>query len=508
MSYVLLNLVIFLPLMGAALVLAFQYLGRRTVEAIAGAFSILSLLLTLYLWIAWRSTADFQYTMSRSWIAAFNIRYSVGVDGISMPMVILTALLSAVCIYYSFGRVVRRVGEYYFFMLLLECFLLGVFCARDLFLFYVMFDATLIPMYFLIAIWGGEKGGAAALKFLLYTLAGSAALLVGVLWVYFRSAQIPPHQATFDMSLLADTGLFRGSGHLQVILFFLFSVAFLVKIPIFPFHTWLPDAYAESPTPVTAMLAGVMGKMGVYGFLRLALPLFPGGAHAWSRPLMIVGVISIIYGAFAALAQWDLKRLVAYSSVSHMGFVALGIAAASAAVPATGLVTGMDPRTLALSGVVFEMFAHGVITGGLFLLIGMLSDQVGVRDLRSLTGAMKTAPVFVLLFSVFMFATMAMPGLIGFPSELYILLGSFQVYLIPTAISAIGIILTAGFFIWALQRMAFGRTTAVSESLHDLSAREIATIAPLLILAFLFGLAPALFLTPWSPSIRLLVGQL
>ncbi|HET6381825.1 MAG TPA: NADH-quinone oxidoreductase subunit M [Armatimonadota bacterium] len=507
MGFALLNCVFFVPLIAAFAVLFIPRSRPESIERWAFGLNLIPLALAAYLWITFASVAGMQDAGSWAWIPEFNIRYSLGVDGFSMPMVFLTCLLSSVCIFYSAGRIVQRVREYYFFMLLLECFLLGVFLARDLFLFYALFDASLVPMYFLIALWGGERRAYAAMKFFLYTLAGSAAMLIGLLWVYFRSAAVSPvHVATFDIATLAQMNLFQLSPGQETILFFLFGVAFAVKIPIAPLHTWLPDAYVEAPTAVTVMLAGAMGKMGVYGFLRIALPFFPHGAHVWATPLMILGVISIVYGAFVALAQWDIKRLVAYSSVSHMGFIVLGLAAAAAS--SQGAIGSSSFGYTALSGVVFEMFAHGLITGSLFLLIGILEEQAHLRDLLSLTGAMKRAPIYVIVFATVMFASMGMPGLMGFWGELYVLLGAFSPYTLGTAISALGIIITAGFFIWTLQRMALGITSPASEKLADLSWREVGALAPLILLMFIFGIFPAWYISTWMPTIQHLMMHL
>jgi len=506
MPFLWLNLLIFIPLLGAFALAFIPRNNSRSIEWAALLSTVPPLLIAAFLWYSWVQSDGTPLSGSVEWIPSLHIQYSLGVDGFSIPMIGLTALLSSLCVFYSFGRITTRVREYYIFMLLLECFLLGVFCARDLFLFYVLFDASLVPMYFLIALWGGERSSYAAIRFFLYTLAGSAALLIGVLWVYFRSAAVDgTGEPTFDMIELARLNLFHGAPGAQFVLFFLFGVAFAIKIPIFPFHTWLPDAYVEAPSAVTAMLAGAMGKMGVYGFLRLALPLFPEGARAWSTPLMVLGVISVIYGAFVALAQWDLKRLVAYSSVSHMGFVALGLAAGARAASVGSL---SDPK-VPLSGVLFEMFAHGIITGALFLLVGMLAERAGIRSLRELGGAIRTAPVFVILFVTAMFASMAMPGLMGFWGELYILLGSFGSFPVGTGLCAIGIIITAGFFVWALQRMAYGTTSEVSARLSDVNSREVGSVVPLVVIMFLFGFLPGLYLSPsFSVTVQQLAGLL
>jgi NADH-quinone oxidoreductase subunit M len=513
----LLNALLIAPLIGALSIILIPRGRICTVERTALGWSLAALFISVGLWVAYAASASARLGLeagfSVAWIPALHIHYALSLDGFSMPLVGLTAILSSACILYSVGRIQERASHYYFFMLLLESFLLGVFCARDLFLFYVLFDASLVPMYFLIALWGGPGRARAALKFLLYTLAGSAALLIGLLWVYFRSySESPGHIPTLDITELARLHLFAGHGAEQTVAFLLFAVAFAVKIPIVPVHTWLPEAYTEAPSAVTAMLAGAMGKMGIYGFLRLALPLFPEGARSCAPLLMALGVISIIYGALVALGQWDIKRLIAYSSVSHMGFVALGLAAVSAALPPAAAVAGSSvlpaPGDVALTGVVFEMFGHGLITGGLFLLAGMLAEQAGVRDLRTLTGAMRRAPGFVAILSLFMFASMAMPGLIGFWGELYVLLGAFQVFHIGTALAAIGIVITAGFFVWMLQRMAFGKASPATDRLADIRSIEIASIAPLAALMVLFGLVPALYLSPWTPTIHALVTQL
>jgi NADH-quinone oxidoreductase subunit M len=358
--------------------------------------------------------------------------------------------------------------------------MLGVFVSLDLFLLYVFWEVMLVPMYFLIGIWGGRRREYAAIKFFLYTLLGSVIMLLGILALYFTSQ---PH--TFDMvELMRQQGTFVRT--FQIIVFLALYVGFAIKVPVFPFHTWLPDAHVEAPTAISVLLAGVLLKMGGYGLLRISYPILPTGAHWFAWPLAILGVINIVYGSLVAMAQKDLKKLIAYSSVGHMGFVLLG----AAAMTPTGL-----------NGAMMQMINHGVITGALFLLVGVLYDRAHTRQIEAFSGLAVRIPVYVGIMSFTMFASLGLPGLSGFVSEFLSLAGAFPVYPVLVIISGVGIVITAAYFLWTIRRMFLGKLNDRWADLPDINFRELVTVVPLMILMVLIGVYPSILIKLMDPAL-------
>ncbi len=437
----------------------------------------------------------------QSWIPEFGIEYFLGVDGISISLLLLTSLVGLLACASSW-QIDHKVRGYFSLFLLLMSSLMGVFLALDLVLFYVFFEVMLLPMYFLIALWGGDRREYAALKFLLYTLFGSVFILVAILALYFwsgDSAAVVAGQAfrahTFDATLLAraasETGYYGHS--IQQWIFGLFLIGFCVKLPSFPFHTWLPDAHVEAPTPISMILAGVLLKIGGYGLIRLAWPLAPAGAHDWAYPVAALGAFSILYGALAAMAQTDFKKLVAYSSISHMGYVTLGMAAMNLAG---------DHRYYAygLNGAMYMMIAHGITATALFFLVGVLYDRTHSRELNGFGGLEKTMPLYYGVSVVIFFGAMGLPGLCGFIAEIFVLLAAFQFNVAIGVAAAFAIVLTAGYLLWTLRRVFAGKNDALAK-LPDLNRREVAILAPLVVLTILLGVAPRLLMSWMSPSV-------
>ena len=481
MAFPILTVTVFTPLVGIVVVLLLPERWVNGIRAVAVAFTAAALGFSIWALATFdpKITGAMQLEELHRWIPSVDIFYHLGVDGLSIPLFILTTLLSFLAAIASFS-IKERVKEYFALYLLLEMGMLGVFVALDLFLFYVFWEVMLVPMYFLIGIWGGEKREYAAIKFFLYTLLGSVVMLLGILALYFTSQ---PH--TFDMlELMRQQGTFVRT--FQIIVFLAFYVGFAIKVPVFPFHTWLPDAHVEAPTAISVLLAGVLLKMGGYGLLRVSFPILPQGAHWFVWPLAILGVINIVYGSLVAMAQKDLKKLIAYSSVGHMGFVLLG----AAAMTPTGL-----------NGAVMQMFNHGIITGALFLLVGVLYDRAHVRDINAFSGLGVRVPVYVGIMSFTMFASLGLPGLAGFVSEFLSLVGSFPVFPVLVIISGAGIIITAAYFLWTIRRMFLGKLTPRWENLPDINFRELVTVVPLMILMVLIGVYPSVLIKLMDPAL-------
>jgi len=414
-----------------------------------------------------------------SWIPSIGISYHLGVDGLSLPLVVLTALLVVLCVIYSW-RVDVRVKEYMIVLLLLESGMIGVFLALDLFLFYVFWEVSLIPMYFLIAIWGGPRRAYAATKFFLYTLAASLAMLLSILVVYLHATP-----RTFDLPALVAQHPLAGDLPLAALAFWGFFLGFGVKVPLVPFHTWLPDAYAEAPTSGSVLLAGVMSKLGAYGFIRIALPLLPEAFRPTAELVAVLAVIGAVYGALVATAQTDLKRLIAYSSVGHLGYVMLGVAAAAAAG------SNVQAATIALTGATLLMVAHGIITGALFFLAGVLGDgEARTRNLTEFGGLGARLPVFTGMTMLVMLASLGLPGLVGFVAEFLIFLGAFQIYPVLTVLALAGVVLTVVYLLWAISRLFFGPLNTRWAALPDMDGRELWAVVPLGALMVLFGVFP------------------
>jgi NADH-quinone oxidoreductase subunit M len=468
-----LTFVIFFPLAGAVLLLALPASRGRAIKITANVVAGLEFLAILAIFKGFNAASgELQLLERREWIRAFGAQYLLGVDGISLLLLLLTGLLTFVAVLSSWSAVEKRLKEYYFFLLLLEVGMVGVFLALDLVLFYVFWEVMLVPMYFLIGIWGGERRLYAAIKFFLYTLFGSVMMLIGILVLH-------AHYGTFDLTAMLDAGS-PLAGALQGWVFLAFFLGFAIKVPMFPFHTWLPDAHVEAPTAGSVLLAGVLLKMGTYGFVRFSLPLFPDATRRFLPWLVALSLVAIVYGALVSLMQKDMKKLIAYSSVSHMGFVTLGLFA-------------LTP--MSVEGAVLQMVNHGLSTGALFLVVGVLYERRHTRAIAEFGGLAARMPAYATVFLIMALASIGLPGLNGFVGEFLILMGTFPVNWVWTAVAATGIILGAGYMLWLYQRVMFGRLeNPANQALADLSPREWATFLPLLALVFWIGLAPKPFL--------------
>ena len=482
----LVSLVTFLPAIGA-IVVAFTPTGRPNVARYTAlGFALLAWVVSLVM-LAGFVAGDpaFQFTESVPWIPMFGIDYAVGVDGLSIVLVVLTTTLTWISILASFSPIQNRVKEYMASFLVLEVGMIGVFVAMDLFLFYIFWELVLVPMYLIIGIWGGKNRIYATIKFVLYTLVGSLLMLVAILAVAFTSQSV---NGTWDgafsvpeLTKLAATGAFGGT--FGLVAFGAFFLAFAIKVPMFPFHTWLPDAHVEAPTAGSVILAGVLLKLGGYGFIRFALPLFPEAAVSWAPLIIVLSLIAIIYGAIVALVQPDLKKLVAYSSVSHMGFVTLGI---------------FVFQEQGMQGAILQMVNHGLITGALFLLVGVIYERTHDRTIAKMGGLGSAVPVYAAAFGFFVFASVGLPGLSGFIGEFLTLLGTFVVYPWAAAVAAFVMIFAAGYLLWMFQRVAFGDLSdflkGLGHHLTDMRPIEAMTLVPLGALVVVFGLWPGLIL--------------
>jgi NADH-quinone oxidoreductase subunit M len=483
-----LSLMVFLPLVGMAIVL---FLDRErhiaAIRWVAAVFSGASFALSLLALIPYSvGPAGMQLEERWPWIPALNVTYHLGVDGLSLPLIILTTLLSFLCVIYSF-RITDRVKEYMAFFLLLETGMLGVFCALDFFLFYVFWEVSLVPMYFIIGIWGGPRREYAAIKFFIYTLVGSLAMLLAILAVHFSS-----QPRTFDIVELVRQQPLAGVTLKTALVFWGFFLGFAIKVPMWPFHTWLPDAHVEAPTAGSVILAGVLLKMGTYGFVRVSLPLMPQASTYFSFAIAILALISIIYGALCAMGQTDVKKLIAYSSVNHMGYVMLGVAAACAVAKAAGPEARdlMASRTMALNGAVLQMFNHGIITGALFFLIGVLYDRAHLRDIDAFGGLARVMPIYAAVMITASLASLGLPGLSGFVGEFMVFLGSFPLYKLIVALSVVGVVITAAFFLWMIQRVFLGPTNPTWQALEDMDRGEVFATAPLVVVMLAVGIYP------------------
>jgi len=491
-SFPLLTAIVLVPLAGAVLLLVVGRDGERDelVRRLGLGVSLVVFLLTLTLWAGFDAgSADYQFVERHEWIPTFGISYHVGVDGISLLLVVLTAFLTPLALLGAWASITKKVKEFCFFMLALESAMLGVFVSIDLFLFYLFWDAMLIPMYFLIGIWGYDRRVYAAVKFILYTMAGSVLMLVAILGLaYVHSATTGAY--SFDLLDLYNLDL----GRTEYWFFLAFTVAFAIKVPLFPFHTWLPDAHVEAPTAGSVILAGVLLKMGTYGLLRFAFPLFPDAAIYFAPYLATLAVVGIIYGALVAMVQPDLKKLVAYSSVSHLGFVVLGLCA-------------MNPQ--GVEGAIYQMLNHGVSTGALFLIVGMLSDRRHTRLIAEFGGLKKVMPRLTAAFLVITLSSIALPGLNGFVGEFLILMGTFLWNPRFAAFAATGVILSAVYMLWMFQRVNYGPlTNEKNANLPDMSSREWWVLAPTIAMAVVMGVLPGFFLRPMASSVDRVIERL
>ncbi len=483
LDFPLLSILLVLPVVGSILLAVLPRDRVSLLKGVAFATTLVVLVLSLALYFNFQTGAPgFQFEEVRPWIPTLNIGYHVGVDGISLFLVLLTTLLSALAVLSSWRAITEQVKEYMILMLLMETAMLGVFVSLDLFLFYVFWEASLIPMALLIGRWGGERRVYAAVKFFLFTMGGSALMLVAAIVLYLWGG-------TSDLTVLLNTSIPVG---MQVWLFAAFALAFAVKVPLFPLHTWLPAAHVEAPTAGSVILAGVLLKMGSYGYLRFALPLFPEAVPTFAPLLSILALIGIIYGALVALAQEDVKSLVAYSSVAHMGFIVLGIFA-------------LTPQ--AVSGAVLQMVNHGLSTGALFLLVGVLYERRHTRLFKDYGGIWAKVPIFGSFFIITALSSVGLPGMNGFVGEFTILLGTFRVNVAYAAIATFGIVLAAWYLLVAVRRTLFGPLNPANEGLTDMTAREVVVLLPLVVFFFVIGLFPNLFFRDINPTVGRLITE-
>lgn len=509
----LLTLIIFTPTAGALLLGLSNQKSEAWMRGIGNFFTGLTFMLTLFAWSRFDSNiAGMQMTDSLPWISSWNVNYSLGVDGISLPLVVLTGLISWLSMLAS-GSVTKQLRGYLILFLLLETGMMGVFIALDFFLFYVFWEVMLLPMYFLIGIWGGPRREYAAIKFFLYTLVGSVLMLIALLMFYFDSAGTT-FGKTFDLLQLATIGQGKDpSGvqfteFVQITAFILLFIGFAIKVPVFPFHTWLPDAHVEAPTPISMILAGVLLKMGGYGIIRIAFPICPLGAYYAAHALVVLGVISIIYGAFAAMAQTDFKRLVAYSSVSHMGYVLLGIAVWKFSEGSAD--TNRDFWAMGLNAALFQMLAHGISSPGMFFMVGVIYDRVHHRDLNQFGGLIGLMPLYGGLAIGIFFAGMGLPGLCGFWGEAFSVLATWNYNPLYAIIAASGVILTAGYILWAVQRVYLGAEYKGphAEAITPITEREMMIGGILLALCILMGVFPGYMFGKMQGSVDLMVKNM
>jgi len=479
----LLNVITYLPLLGGViLLLFFRSEQKRSIARYATFVAGLDFLISLILWFDWWNTPagpyQFRFLQQVPWIESLGVQYLVGIDGISMLMVLLTTLLGFIAILSSWTAVTHRVKGYYAFLLFLQTGMIGVFVSLDLFLFYIFWEIMLIPMYFLIGVWGGKRRIYAAVKFFIYTFLGSVLMLLGILALYLYHGKMTG-QYTFDVRILHAMGSWQDWFDLQYWVWLAFFLAFAIKVPMFPFHTWLPDAHVEAPTAGSVILAGVLLKMGTYGFLRFSLPIMPDATRHFLPWVLGLCVIGVIYGAMVALMQKDWKKLVAYSSVSHLGFAMIGIFALN---------------YQGLTGGVLQMINHGISTGGLFLIVGLIYERRHTRLIADFGGLWSVMPVFAVFFMLMMLSSIGMPAVPGngFVGEFTVLLGAFQLpQKIWAVLGATGIVLGAVYMLWLYQRTMFGKLDKdENRKLIDLNFREIMTLLPLTILAFWLGLYP------------------
>jgi len=486
-GFPLLSLITFLPLVGALIIMSVRgnaEVVARNARWIALWTSLLVFLLSLLLWFGFdRSSADFQFEENVPWLPEYGVGYHMGVDGISVLFVLLSTALTPICVLASWEAIETRVREYMIAFLILETMMVGMFAALDFIVFYVFFEAVLIPMFLIIGIWGGPRRVYAAFKFFLYTLLGSVLMLLAILYIWY-------HAGTTDIPTLFDTAIPRAA---QGWIFFAFLASFAVKVPMWPVHTWLPDAHVEAPTAGSVILAGVLLKMGAYGFLRFSLPLLPEASAEFAPLIFALSVIAVVYTSLVALAQEDMKKLIAYSSVAHMGIVTIGIFTFNAQ---------------GLSGALFTMLAHGVVSGALFLCVGVVYDRVHSREIARYGGVANIMPAYGLVFLFFTMASVGLPGLANFVGEFLVIVGAWKVNPWLALGAASGMVLGALYMLYLYRRVAFGKVTKPDlRALLDLSPREYAVFAPLILLTLWMGVYPQSFLEFFEATVANLVAR-
>jgi len=479
----LLTLLIFLPVLGVAMMAFVKEEASIKHLAFWTAAVEFLLSLALYFWFD-PGTHKMQFGEIAQWISTPPIRYALGIDGISLWLILLTTLLTPICVVASWTAIKTSVREFMIALLVMETAMVGVFCALDFVLFYIFWEAMLIPMYLLIGVWGGPNRIYAAIKFFLFTLAGSFLLLVAIIVLFFQGGH------TFDILALSKG---HYSDTMQAWLFWAFFAAFAVKVPMFPLHTWLPDAHVEAPTAGSVILASVLLKMGAYGFLRFSLPMLPDASVRFTPVILTLSVVAILYGAYMALAQSDLKKLIAYSSVSHMGFVTLGI---------------FVFNTQGVEGALLQMLNHGITTGGLFLCVGLIYERTHSRLIADNGGLAKPMPRYAACLVIFALSSLGLPGTNSFVGEFLVLVGSFLVNKVLAAVATLGIILAAVYLLWMVQRIVFGVPSDKTARLRDLNWCEMATLVPLIVLIFWIGVFPNPFLTPMHASVSHVFAQM
>jgi|SRR5579863_3147877 len=493
-GFPLLSLIAYTPLIGCILLLFLKKEDHKKIMYTAFGVSIVDMFFSLLLLFGFDSSqAGMQFVERFSWIPTLGVDYHFGIDGISLLLILMTTILSAIVVASSFSAIHERVKEYYVSLLFLQAGMLGVFMSLDLFLFYIFWEVMLVPMYFLIGIWGGGRRLYSAIKFFLYTLFGSLFMLLAILTLYFLNRNPSYGTGVFTFDLLELYKMNLPLWPFQIWLFLAFFLGFAIKVPMFPFHTWLPDAHTDAPTAGSVLLAGVLLKMGTYGFVRFCLPLFPAGSHYFVPLIAVLAMTGIVYGGLVALAQKDIKRLVAYSSVSHLGFVMLGMFA-------------LNPQ--GITGSVLQMINHGISTGALFLIVGIIYERRHTRLIQDFGGLSQQMPIFAVFFAITMFSSIGLPGLNGFVGEFLILVGAFQYKKIYAAIALLGIILGAAYMLWLFQRVMFGPLDKPeNRNLEDMNAREIAYMTPLILFMVWIGVYPKPFIRIMEPAVMGIVQK-
>ena len=486
MDWPILSTIILIPLFGSLTILLINSedeIGKRNIKIVALYTCIVNFLTSIFLWVNFdKSSSEFQFIERYAWLAE-NITYHVGIDGVSLFLIILTTFLMPFCILASWNSISIKIKDYMVAFLILESLMIGVFCALDLVVFYLFFEACLIPMFLIIGVWGGARRVYATFKFFLYTLSGSVLMLIAIIYIYIVAG-------TTDVIILSN---YDFNYSIQNWLWLAFFISFAVKIPMFPVHTWLPDAHVEAPTAGSVILAGVLLKMGGYGILRFSIPLFPIGSFVFTDLVFVLSVIAIIYTSFIAIAQEDIKKLIAYSSVAHMGFVTMGI------------FTFTDQG---IQGGIFQMISHGLISSALFLSVGVIYDRLHTREIAMYGGVVKKMPIYAAFFLIFTMANIGLPGTSGFVGEFLTLLGAFKVNLYVAFFATTGVILSAAYALWLYKRVIFGVITNNEiEKLLDLNMREYMILLPFVLLIILFGVYPNIIIDMTAASTTHLIDN-